>query len=74
LNDNDQVIYRYASENGIISDEFNPNGSTENIAGVCNSNHNVFGMMPHPERAADSLLGNTDGLNILSTLVSKVIA
>jgi len=74
LNDNDQVIFRYASETGEIDNKFNPNGSVENIAGICNSNHNVFGMMPHPERAADPLLGNTDGLDILTSLVSKVIA
>jgi phosphoribosylformylglycinamidine synthase I len=72
LNDNDQVIFRYCDANGNINDESNPNGSLENIAGICNEGKNVFGMMPHPERAADEVLGNTDGRLILSTLLSKV--
>jgi len=61
LQDNEQIIFRYCNEDGQMGDEFNPNGSMNDIAGVCNDNKNVFGMMPHPERASDSLLGNTDG-------------
>lgn len=74
LNDNDQVLFRYCDENGKITPEANPNGSLENIAGVCNAGHNVFGMMPHPERAADELLGNTDGRLIMEALNSTVLS
>lgn len=74
LNENEQVIYRYCDANGNITQESNPNGSAENIAGVCNQGRNVFGMMPHPERAADPNLGNTDGLKILQSLLESVIA
>ncbi len=69
LQDNDQVLFRYCDANGRITDEANPNGSFDNIAGVTNIAKNVFGMMPHPERAADSMLGNLDGKKILSQLV-----
>ena len=72
LNDNQQVIYRYCDENGAVTVESNPNGSLENIAGVCNVGKNVFGMMPHPERAADKELGNTDGLRIFESMLSLV--
>ncbi len=61
LEANDQVIYRYCDELGNITPAANPNGAIRNIAGICNSNRNVFGMMPHPERAIDSELYNTDG-------------
>lgn len=72
LNDNNQVLFRYCDENGNITDEANPNGSAENIAGVCNEARNVFGMMPHPERAADPALNNTDGQFIFRSLLSAV--
>ncbi|HTR29059.1 MAG TPA: phosphoribosylformylglycinamidine synthase subunit PurQ [Puia sp.] len=62
------VIYRYCDENGNILSSANPNGSLRNIAGICNKDRNVFGMMPHPERACSELLGNTDGQAILRTL------
>jgi phosphoribosylformylglycinamidine synthase I len=58
---NDQVLFRYATEDGEVTDEINPNGSLNNIAGICNEQRNVFGMMPHPERAADRNLANEDG-------------
>ncbi|MGZ3752435.1 MAG: phosphoribosylformylglycinamidine synthase subunit PurQ [Mucilaginibacter sp.] len=74
LNDNDQVLFRYCDEAGNITDESNPNGSIENIAGVCNAGRNVFGIMPHPERAADSLLANEDGLAIFESILSMVKA
>jgi len=61
IHDNDQVLFRYCNEDAEITSGSNPNGSIENIAGVCNKNKNVFGMMPHPERAADFELTNTDG-------------
>jgi len=70
LNDNDQVLFRYCDESGNITPDANPNGSLENIAGVCNKERNVFGMMPHPERAADSLLSNQDGLAIFESILS----
>jgi phosphoribosylformylglycinamidine synthase len=73
LNDNEQVIFRYCDENGQITWESNPNGAEENIAGVCNITRNVFGMMPHPERATDPLCGNTDGKRIFESILSKVI-
>jgi len=72
INDNDQVIYRYCDVNGKIDLASNPNGAVENIAGVCNANRNVFGMMPHPERAADIALGNTDGLKIFESMMNLV--
>ncbi len=61
LTDNQQVLFQYVDENGEVSDEANPNGSINNIAGICNEGRNVFGMMPHPERAADRDLANEDG-------------
>jgi len=71
---NDQIIYRYCDAQGNTNPESNPNGSVENIAGVCNKEGNVFGMMPHPERAADPELGNTDGLKILESLLESIPA
>ena len=74
LESNDQVIFRYCDENGKVSNSSNPNGSANNIAGVCNEGKNVFGMMPHPERACSDDLGNTDGLAILRGLETLVNA
>ncbi len=68
--DNDEVLFKYCSPDGAITLEHNPNGSLENIAGICNRGRNVFGMMPHPERAADSALGNTDGLQLFESILS----
>lgn len=70
LNEKDQVLFRYCDENGIINSNSNPNGSIENIAGICNAGRNVFGMMPHPERAAMEILGNTDGISIFESILS----
>ncbi len=70
LNQNDQILFRYCDANGNFSDEANANGSLENIAGVCNKSRNVFALMPHPERAADSLLANQDGLVIFESILS----
>lgn len=67
--DNDQILFKYASENGEVADEFNPNGSLLNIAGICNKQRNVFGMMPHPERAADANLANQDGKRFFESLL-----
>lgn len=63
-----QIIYRYCDANGTINSQSNPNGALHNIAGICNKERNVFGMMPHPERACNELLGNTDGKQIFSHL------
>lgn len=72
LQDNEQILFRYCSEEGDFGDEFNPNGSMDHIAGVCNAQKNVFGMMPHPERASDSLLGNTDGKLIIKGFIRSL--
>jgi phosphoribosylformylglycinamidine synthase I len=74
IKDNDQVLFRYCDESGIVTDDANPNGSLENIAGVCNLERNVFGLMPHPERASDTLLANEDGLAIFESILSMVKA
>jgi len=74
LKDNDQILFRYCDEAGNITGDANPNGSLENIAGVCNLERNVFGLMPHPERASDALLANEDGLAIFESILSMVKA
>jgi phosphoribosylformylglycinamidine synthase subunit PurQ / glutaminase len=68
LESNGQVLYRYCDASGVINPFSNPNGSLRNIAGICNKTRNVFGMMPHPERACTEALDNIDGRNILQTL------
>ena len=70
LKQNDQILFRYCDAAGNYTDEANANGSIQNIAGVCNKERNVFGLMPHPERAADSLLANQDGLAIFESILS----
>lgn len=70
LESNQQIIFKYCNESGEIGKE-NPNGSTHDIAGICNSTRNVFGMMPHPERACNLLLGNIDGKKILENLIES---
>ena len=69
LEANGQIIYRYCDEKGNETAAANPNGAIRNIAGICNKEGNVFGMMPHPERATSDLLGNTDGRKILNALL-----
>ena len=68
LKENNQVIYKYCDAAGHITDESNPNGAIENIAGICNQSRNVFGLMPHPERACSATLNNTDGKKVFNTL------
>ncbi|MGB5105095.1 MAG: phosphoribosylformylglycinamidine synthase subunit PurQ [Candidatus Zixiibacteriota bacterium] len=70
LEDNKQIIFRYCTPDGKITDDANPNGSINNIAGICNISRNVFGMMPHPERAAEDLLGSSDGLRVFKSIVA----
>ena len=72
LNSHNQILFRYCDVQGKITQASNPNGATENIAGICNPTRNVFGMMPHPERAADTNLGNTDGLGIFQSMMNIV--
>ncbi len=70
LEANDQVIFYYCDEKGNVTEEANPNGAMRNIAGICNEQRNVFGMMPHPERACSKALDNEDGKKILNDLFS----
>ncbi|MFM2136573.1 MAG: phosphoribosylformylglycinamidine synthase subunit PurQ [Bacteroidota bacterium] len=72
MNENGQVLFRYCDASAKETASANPNGSLENIAGVCNAGFNVFGMMPHPERAADPELGNTDGAGLFSSMISAM--
>lgn len=69
LQENNQIIFTYCTENGVVTDTANPNGSTLNIAGICNETRTIFGMMPHPERACSTALGNTDGRAIFQELL-----
>jgi phosphoribosylformylglycinamidine synthase subunit PurQ / glutaminase len=68
IEENQQVIYRYCTADGEVNNEANPNGTTNNIAGIKNKNGNVFGMMPHPERACSAILGNEDGKQVFADL------
>ena len=71
LKRNDQVLVRYSDIHGNVSKETNPNGSLDNIAGICNANRNVFGLMPHPERASEKELGSTDGIRIFESIMNS---
>lgn len=72
LESNNQIIFRYCTQTGEVKDEANPNGSLANVAGIINEEGNVLGMMPHPERASDPLLGHTDGQKIFRSLIRHV--
>lgn len=74
LEENGQIVFRYCEEDGEITDAANPNGARSNIAGICNLNRNVLGMMPHPERACEELLGSNDGLGIFRSLTAAIQA
>jgi phosphoribosylformylglycinamidine synthase subunit PurQ / glutaminase len=71
LKKNDQIIFYYCNKNGETTVDSNPNGALENIAGICNATKNVFGMMPHPERATNNILGNLDGIKIFESLINN---
>ena len=73
LNTNGQILFRYCDENANINDEANPNGATEGIAGICNATKNVFGMMPHPERASDAELKNEDGKFLFESILKAAL-
>lgn len=71
LQENHQILFRYCNKNGDITDDANPNGSLLNISGICNKQHNVLGLMPHPERCCESILGNEDGRLIFESIIKK---
>jgi phosphoribosylformylglycinamidine synthase len=72
LENNDQVAFRYVNKESKVTDEVNPNGSQENIAGIVSTKKNVLGMMPHPERASEEILGSKDGLRIFESMVEFI--
>jgi phosphoribosylformylglycinamidine synthase len=72
LESGNQIIFRYCDEEGDVTDEANPNGALSNIAGICNREGNVLGMMPHPERACEELLGSNDGRDIFRSLTNTI--
>ena len=72
LEENNQVVFRYCSDKGLTEYEYNPNGSVNNIAGIINKRGNILGMMPHPERCCDPVLGNTDGQSVFSNFVNNI--
>ena len=74
LEENRQIVFRYCNSDGEITSESNPNGARDNIAGICNERGNVLGMMPHPERACEELLGSNDGRGIFSSLTRTIEA
>jgi phosphoribosylformylglycinamidine synthase len=74
LNEKNQILFRYCNDHGQTTAESNPNGALDNIAGICNAGRNVFGMMPHPERCSDPVLGNTDGKLIFDSILNTVLA
>ncbi|MBI5020570.1 MAG: phosphoribosylformylglycinamidine synthase subunit PurQ [Ignavibacteriales bacterium] len=73
LEHNGQILFRYSSSDGSISQESNPNGSIKNIAGIMNEHGNVMGLMPHPERASDPVLGREDGKKIFSSVIKSLV-
>ena len=73
IEDNAQVIFRYADAEGRITKEANPNGSLNNIAGIVNDKRNVFGMMPHPDRSSEAILGSADGKLIFESMVNALV-
>jgi len=70
----ERIVFRYCDEQGKITPEANPNGSLDNIAGVCNQGRNVLGMMPHPDRSSEALLGSSDGFAIFRSMVASLVA
>lgn len=72
LQDNNQIVFKYSSPEGVVTKDFNPNGSTKNIAGIINKEGNVLGMMPHPERVCNPILNNTDGQVIFKSIVNHL--
>lgn len=73
LEDNGQILFRYCSRDGDVSDDSNPNGSISHIAGIMNDKGNILGLMPHPERATDPVIGKTDGRKIFQSVIQHVL-
>jgi phosphoribosylformylglycinamidine synthase subunit PurQ / glutaminase len=73
LVENDQILFKYCDEKGNYTEGSNPNGATMDIAGICNAQRNVFGMMPHPERASEDILGNADGYLMFKSLIENAL-
>jgi phosphoribosylformylglycinamidine synthase subunit PurQ / glutaminase len=73
LQDQNRIVFRYATEDGEVNAAANPNGSLDNIAGICNEGGNVLGMMPHPERSSEEAMGCTDGYRIFESLVDALV-
>jgi len=73
LRRNDRVIFRYATPQGEIAASANPNGSLDNIAGICNQGRNVLGMMPHPDRSSEAMLGSADGFRVFQSMVAALV-
>lgn len=74
LNANEQILLRYVNEKGEVTEDANPNGSLENIAGICNEKRNVFGLMPHPERASEEALGSIDGRKMFESITMSLVS
>jgi phosphoribosylformylglycinamidine synthase len=74
LEEEQRIVFRYANADGSLDPPANPNGSLANIAGIINEQGNVLGMMPHPERAADPLLGHTDGQKVFQAMIESIVA
>ena len=74
LQANAQIVFRYCTADGRVTSKVNPNGSMDNIAGIVNTQGNVLGLMPHPERCAESMLGNEDGLNLFRSMLTSLLA
>jgi phosphoribosylformylglycinamidine synthase len=68
----DRIVFRYSTPDGQITPESNPNGSLDNIAGICNEGRNVMGMMPHPDRCSEALLGSSDGAKIFRSIAQSL--
>ena len=74
LQEGNQIVFTYANEKGEVNDDTNPNGSRANIAGICNKPKNVLGMMPHPERVTEPLMGSSEGLVVFRSMISAFAA
>jgi phosphoribosylformylglycinamidine synthase len=68
-----RIVFRYCTPGGEITNEANPNGSLDNIAGICNEGRNVLGMMPHPDRSSEQMLGSADGRKIFEAIVGALV-
>ena len=74
LKKQNRIVFRYATPDGLITAEANPNGSLDNIAGICSEGKNVLGMMPHPDRCSEALLGSADGAKVFKSMVNALVA